>query len=393
MKTYFLDIHWYDYGLYLVYILLFVYLLHRIGRVAYGLSSLSVKLQMFTFLLYAAVLIADSFLDFLPFLPDTGMYTYMIKTGLYPDTTSVNILALYYFSIVIAILCLNSPIIFTFFNVFFFLVAVQFMMSRFPGEDTKLKDRQQTVFAGMMLFWPAGLMYLSVPLRETYILLATALFLAGFFSYLQKRKFLMLLTGSVLLLLLRLQLFVCLAPLAAFLIVLRSDVHRIWKLTTVLITIGLVLTYLRFMILGEPFSPEALSALRNEYIADGGNLAYGNVAWKSYGDMLVDMPFLVLQFMLSPMPIFSSYDTTGMTLANLDVILVITLLLLILADLRFHWKHYRYLLAIVVVFAVVFAMYEYHLTGAVRHRMPMVMMLMIPAAATAGRLWGRFRHD
>ena len=27
----------------------------------------------------------------------------------------------------------------------------------------------------MMLFWPAGLMYLSVPLRETYILLATAL--------------------------------------------------------------------------------------------------------------------------------------------------------------------------------------------------------------------------
>ena len=47
------------------------------------------------------------------------MYTYMIKTGLYPDTTSVNILALYYFSIVIAILCLNSPIIFTFFNVFF----------------------------------------------------------------------------------------------------------------------------------------------------------------------------------------------------------------------------------------------------------------------------------
>ena len=59
--------------------------------------------------------------------------------------------------------------------------------------------------------------------------------------------------------------------------------------------------------------------------------------------MLVDMPFLVLQFMLSPMPIFSSYDTTGMTLANLDVILVITLLLLILADLRFHWKHYRYL--------------------------------------------------
>ena len=66
MKTYFLDIHWYDYGLYLVYILLFVYLLHRIGRVAYGFLPL-VKLQMFTFLLYAAVLIADSFLDFCRF--------------------------------------------------------------------------------------------------------------------------------------------------------------------------------------------------------------------------------------------------------------------------------------------------------------------------------------
>ena len=71
-------------------------------------------------------------------------------------------------------------------------------------------------------------------------------------------------------------------------------------------------------------------------------LAYGNVAWQSYGDMLVDMPFLVLQFMLSLCP-YSPATIPGMTLANLDVILVITLLLLILADLRFHWKHYRYL--------------------------------------------------
>lgn len=386
LKSYFIDIQWYDYPIYLIYILLFLYLIDRLGKVAFTLPKIAVNAMKLTFLLYCAVLISDSFLDFMPYMPDTEMYTYMIKSSLYPETSSVNVLALYYFSIVIAILCLNSPVIFTFFSVFFYIIGTQFLLSRLKSHSEYPVERQQNIMSAMLLVWPAGLMYLSVPLREAYILLAMCIFVAGFLSFLRERKLGLLITGSVLLILLRVQMFVCLAPLAGLLIVMKGKFHIALKAGVLLGAIALVLIFLRYMVLGEAFSPAALSDLRNEYIAEGGDYSYGNVYWESYGDVIKDLPFLIMQFILSPLPIFSSYDTSHMFLANADMVFVFILLLIILIDIRYHLKNHPAILSLALVFAVVFALYEYHLTGAVRHRMPMVMMFMIPAAATLARL-------
>jgi hypothetical protein len=392
IKSYFIDIQWYDYPIYLIYILLFLYLIDRFGKVAFSLPKMAVNFMKLTFLFYSVVLIADSFLDFMPYLPDTEMYTYMIKSSLYPETSSVNVLALYYFSLVIAILCLNSPVIFTFFSVFFYIIGTQFLISRIKSHSGYDVHRQQSIMSAMLLIWPAGLMYVSVPLREAYLLLAMCIFVAGFLSFLRERKLGLLITGSILLILLRVQMFVCLAPLAGLLIVLKGKFHLALKAGVLTSAVVLVLVFLRYMVLGEPFSAAALSDLRNEYIAEGGDYSYGNVYWQSYGDMLLDLPFLILQFILSPLPVFSSYNTSHMFLANADMVFVLIILLIILADIRYHLKNHAALLSLALVFSVVFALYEYHLTGAVRHRMPMVIMLMIPASATLARLT-RKKHE
>jgi hypothetical protein len=394
LKEYLLEILWYDYLIYLIYIVFFSYLIDRIGRVGFGLSARTTRITMLTFLLYCACIIADSLFDFMPFMPDTHLYSYMITTGLYPETSSVNVLAIYYLSIGIGILCLNSPVIFTFFNILFYILGMQFFISGCIITREKRKEAQQYVMSLFLLLWPAAFMYIAVPLREAYILLAMGIYLTGVVRLLHVGKAFHLLVGALLLLLLRMQLLIAVIPVTAVLLIWKRPMATWLRAAAVAgIAIAAVL-FLRFLVLGESFSPEALAQLRNDYLVDAGTQTYGNVYWQTYGDMLLDIPFLVLQFLLSPLPVFSAHDFSDMTFATLDMVFVVVLLLLIAAGGPSVWSKNKAYLLFALVFAVIFALYEFHITGAVRHRMPLVLMLMVPASATvAGWLNKRWDND
>jgi hypothetical protein len=108
LKEYLTELAWYDYVLFGVYILLFTYFIDRISIVGFRLGKQTTRIMKAIFLVYSVTLIANSMLGFLPEMPDTSLYTYMITTGLYPETSTFNVMAIYYLSIVIGILCLNS---------------------------------------------------------------------------------------------------------------------------------------------------------------------------------------------------------------------------------------------------------------------------------------------
>ncbi len=101
MKQYFENIAWYDYLIFLVYFGIFSYLLHRIGDTFFNIGKKALNVIILIFGFYFLLITGDSFFNFLPFLPDTELYSYMISTGQYPDTSSENILALYYLTLFI----------------------------------------------------------------------------------------------------------------------------------------------------------------------------------------------------------------------------------------------------------------------------------------------------
>ncbi len=389
MKEYLTELAWYDYVLFGVYILLFTYFIDRISIVGFRLGKQTTRIMKAIFLVYSVTLIANSMLGFLPEMPDTSLYTYMITTGLYPETSTFNVMAIYYLSIVIGILCLNSPIIFVLFNIFFYLIGCMLLLSAIRPVTASLKSRQQLIMAVMLLIWPAALVFQSVPLREAYIMLAMCVYLTGFMHASDQGKHRYLIIGAIMLILLRVHLIVTLLPVTAILLLYRRKAKPVVQLAVIVAVVAGLLLFFRFVLLGEPLSPEALGNLRNSYLVNLGEQTYGNVEWNTYWDMLRDVPFLTLQFLLSPLPIFSGHDMSTMTFAMIDMCFVLAILAMTIVLLLTHIRRYGDILLLILVFAVVFSLYEFHLTGAVRHRMPVVLMLMIPASGTLAKLTER----
>ena len=90
MKTYFENIEWYDYLIFLFYNGVFTYLLYRMGDVFFNLNKKTVILLVAIFQFYFFLVIGDSFFNYLPYLPDTDLYAFMIGSGQYPETSSEN---------------------------------------------------------------------------------------------------------------------------------------------------------------------------------------------------------------------------------------------------------------------------------------------------------------
>ena len=128
MKQYFENIEWWDYLLFLVYNGIFCYLLHRIGDVFFEIHKKALRIFILIFQVYFILIVLDSFFNFLPYLPDSDLYSYMISSGQYPETSSENILVLYYLSLFIGLICLNSPVIYIFFCIFLYILALMIFL-------------------------------------------------------------------------------------------------------------------------------------------------------------------------------------------------------------------------------------------------------------------------
>jgi len=386
MKTYFDSIEWYDYLIFLFYNGVFSYLLNRLGDVFLGISKKANLVLLVIFQFYFLLVIGDSLFNFLPYLPDTDLYSFMISSGKYPETSSENILALYYMTLFIGTICLNSPVIYVFFCIFLFIVSLMIFIRAWKKANPSFNENGELVAALLMLAWPASTVYMTAPLREAFIIFGFSLFFNGFINFLYLKELKSLIIGSLIICAIRLQLIVLVFPVLGALAVYKLKISKIAK---VAILMGVsIIAYLavRYILVEQPLSPEAMAALRNRNLLSAGPLGYGNVSWHSYLDMARDYPFIILQFLFSPLPIFVQNNPLETFIPFLDCLFLIGLMTLVGIRFRFHLRNNLPLLLFMLFYIVLFGGYEYHLGGAVRHRMPLTILFILLAAQTLSNI-------
>ncbi len=393
MKQYFEDIAWWDYLLFFVYNGIFCYLLYRIGDVFFNISKKTMRVFILIFQLYFIIIILDSLFNFLPYLPDTAMYSYMISSGQYPETSSENILVLYYFSLFIGLVCLNSPVIYTFFCVFLYILGLMVFLNAWKKVYPQFKQQDEFTFALLTLIWPAAALYMTAPLREAFVIFGFAVFLNGFLQFIYHQKWKALLIGSILICAIRLQLIVFVFPVIGILLVYKLRINNLYKIGILAVTFLIAILAVRYVLVEKPLSPETMAELRNVNISRTGELAYGNVEWHSYLDMARDYPFIIAQFLFSPLPIFVKNNPTDTFIPFLDVLFMIVLLLFIFSKLRYHIKTHLSVLLLALFYIILLGGYEYHLTGAVRHRMPLILIFILLSTPTIGNIFFKKKNN
>jgi hypothetical protein len=121
------------------------------------------------------------------------------------------------------------------------------------------------------------------------------------------------------------------------------------------------------------FNPDFFTYLRNHGAHKNGIFGYGIVEWQTFYDMALSMPGLIAQFLLSPMPILHYRNPLEFLAIFVDALFAIFIYLsVVYAGFRVS----KIYLFIFIVSASMFAVWEYHIAGAVRHRMPLIAMLL-----------------
>ncbi|MBC8046806.1 MAG: hypothetical protein H7Y00_08425 [Fimbriimonadaceae bacterium] len=389
LKSYYDGIEWYDYLIFLVYNCIFTYLLYSLGDVFFNIAKKSLRIFLLIFQLYFFIIITDSFFNFLPYIYDSQYYSYMISSGQYPQTNPENVIVLYYLSLFIGLISLNNPIIYIFINIAIYIIALfTFLKSWrtiFPNNYTAVEK----IFPFLCLLFPAGLLYNTAPLSEAYILFGFALFFSGFLKFFYHKKWLPLITGSIILCAFRFQLLYFVLPVIFFLALYRLKTNYMVKSALFISGITLVFLIFRFIIVDEPFTAEKLAELRNTNLENAGQYVYGYASWHSYSDMVSDNIFYIAQFILSPLPIFITHNPASTPLPLLDLIFTFLLLAILVLNFKTIFIHFKPILLLALFYLILFGTSEYSLMDAIRHRMPIVILVML---MTAGPLENYFQR-
>lgn len=154
----------------------------------------------------------------------------------------------------------------------------------------------------------------------------------------------------------------------------------------------LSLNLLSQQILNIRITPESLSVFRNlqrlSYFETG--LTYPEVFWTSWFDVILDFPGLFFQFLLTPFPVivFIPFWTK---LAYFADGLFLLFLLFVSIPIFLEWKKYTIWLLFIAIYIGMSAFFEFHLLGAVRHRLPATLLLMSLAAKALAYLLRKYR--
>jgi hypothetical protein len=138
-------------------------------------------------------------------------------------------------------------------------------------------------------------------------------------------------------------------------------------------------------------TPDGFSYLRAYRITQfsESNEIYGNIDFSSYLDILAYMPLYILQFIFSPMPILSSINPLSYILGSLDAFYIMFIFLLLFIS-RKKLKGNKVILIFLILFIFTIipsALFEFHISGAIRHRIPYVLLLIVP---TTILLWEKY---
>lgn len=368
-KSYFYALDIMGMVLSLGYIIVLIGILIQISRLLkVDFSNKSIAIF---FIYYYLFFIFSTFMPFIPNLPDTALFSEMITEDFFPWYQSLGVRLFYVITYPIRVLSLFKLELFILFQIFIFMIS---LMILWKSWQIVLEKNNQDRNLGVNLFlflagvYPAFLLYIPIPLREFFILLGFSIMIYGLIEkYYNNTGVLYIVLGSILLLFGRPQLIVIVMIFLAL-----FQKNKWLKYSLILSSIFLI-PILFSALTSFQFNPEYFAYLRNHSIPKFGNLGYGEVIWYTYRDILIDIPGLLVQFLISPMPILHDRSAVEFFAIFVDAIFSI---LIYLSVIYAGVKVSKIYLFVFLVSAIIFSIWEFHIAGAARHRMPLVAILL-----------------
>jgi len=347
---------------------LIVVLIYISKQLKVGFSAQAITVFYLYYYLFAMFSTA---MPFVPDLPDTKLFGEMITNNYFPSRQSLGVRLFYVITYPIRILSLFKLELFILFQIFIFIISLMVLWKSWQivlvheGQDKHLGINLFLVLAAM---YPAFLLYIPIPLREFFILLGFSIMMYGIISkYYNHKGMLYIFLGSILLLFGRPQLIVV---VVLFLAIFQKNK---WLKYGFIIASIFLIPILFSSLMSYKFNPEFFEYLRNSGVRKHGILAYGLVDWHTYLDIIMDLPGLVSQFLLSPFPILHNRNPLNLFAIFIDAIFS---LFIYMSVIYAGIKVSKIYIFVFLLSATLFSIWEYHIAGAVRHRLPLTTILL-----------------
>lgn len=378
-KTYFYNIVPADFGIFAFYGVIFYLLLALIMHAMNYRSYQNHLIVASIFILYHILVPLDYKFNFIPFLPDSILYNFMFETGIPPANYSSSLIGFYTVISFFRIVLIENILAYISFQILVYFVAILIMLKSWNLlYKHAYSNTFSQIFLTLSLLLPSSILYNVVPLRECFTALAFAVTL--YFLTLLFKNFSIInsgfLAGLFMIIFTRMQ--VAIYFLLSFLglkIYLDKNIPR----KVMVGVLGTVMFLVFLFITNYQLSPKKLEFARN-YRVDTYTHTYGKVSWSSYNDIIKAAPELMTQFLLSPLPIVHKFNPLEFKLALMDSIVVLLVLAIIALNLPNIIKNHSYWFFLILLYLILFGIYEFSIIGAVRHRLPMTILLIALAA-------------
>lgn len=330
------------------------------------------------------------FLSFFPDFNDTYLFSNIIVNNQFPEEQSLGVGLFYYLTYPMRFFLLFDITNFVLFQNFVYFISMLILWRSYLIylENNYLNISSSTIHSSLFIYiflfstYPASVMYISVPLREFLLVFNIAIFIYGMILCKYKSDWSILVFAFILIFFVRPQLFIVFVFSFSFI----YFENRILKFLLLFVSPFILLNI--FSIIFYDISPELLSKIRTSWGDSHSDNVYGLFEWSNWFDVLTSFPLLLLQYILSPLPILHDRNPFSMLAAFIDVIFIIIVALLCVFSCVFS-KSKKYMLKnalrnpfFIFLMSITFmsALWEAYIGGAVRHRVSSII-IFIPFAA------------
>lgn len=382
MKTYYenISLDFFNTFPMIIYLLLFFFLLIYLSK---KLLLKDEKFNKFYFIailsIYFILLLGDIKYDYIPFFPDTEKY-YELLMDFSKRVSSIELnIGFGIFSRFIYLLSFKNIGIYILANALINQIGILLLWKAFRiYKKDKVTIKNQRLFLIFSFIYPVSIIYSLTLLRESYFIFAFSVFLIGIMKSTKINIYTIL--GAILVVIFRTK-YIMFCGIVYFMKIVFYDGKDIkYKVGGIIVLSPLIYKFIDWFStksMGIALNVTSLREFRNEqmirYINTG--FAYPRVDWNSWMDILKDYPLLIAQFLFSPLPILIEYDFLKSIGYTLDAFFVIIVLLLFLTNIRNNYKNTFWIVTLLAIM-LLSSMFEYFLTGGVRHRYALILMFI-----------------
>lgn len=364
------------YSIFLLAIILVIFSYHNL------LNKQSIVVLNLSFYLVLVFSLSVAFFKIKDFPPDALIYAEIIDDFENFDQSSYGVK---YHSIINYFtfkLCFGFPIIYIVFSTFYYFIGILFVWKAYQISYNENKKSSFTLFLILASIYPAALITVPTLLRES----ATILYI-GYGLYFMARKgqnrkiqyyeYLFFLLSFLALCSTRLILgFSMLIIICGFWLAKNFKPSKIPSLLIAIVISLLALNYMATEFYDVKISFQWLAKFRAKYDNTYGIESFGtNLDWSNHWNASKNIVLLAMQYLFSPLPVLiDSQIMMKKTIPLIDALFVFITISLVLLnkDLRkqklwFFW---------ILVFLIPSALFETNISGAYRHRMNVVILLL-----------------